>query len=167
MAELLLQERLQPSLLDRLTDDEPMVTQESRNKRVMSVSDLRELMLRDLGWLLNATSQGPLLDREEFPLASQSVLNYGRPDLAGLQIRGHDLDEIEADLQRAILDFEPRILAETLKVHLIFEEVAHHSRMLRFEIEGSLWCQPTPLRLFLKTAIDLETGSVQVSNLDL
>jgi len=167
MAELLLQERLQPSLLDRLTDDDPMATHESRHKRVMSVSDLRDVMLRDLGWLLNATSLGPLLDRDEYPLASQSVVNYGRPDLAGLQIRGHDLDAIEADLRQAILNFEPRILAETLKVHLIFEEMAHHSRMLRFEIEGSLWCQPTPLRLFLKTAIDLETGNVQISNFDL
>lgn len=166
MAELLLQERLQPSLLDRLTDDDPTVRQESRNKRVMSVTNLREVMLRDLGWLLNATSLGPLLDRADNPLVSQSVLNYGRPDLAGLQIRGHDLDEIEAGLLQAIRDFEPRILAHTLKVHLILEDTAHLGRMLRFEIEGSLWCQPTPLRLFLKTAIDLETGNVQISNLD-
>lgn len=166
MSELLLQERLQPSLLDRLTDDEPTLTRESRNKRVMSITNLREVMLRDLGWLLNATSLGPQLDREGFPSVGRSVLNYGRPDLAGLQIRGHDMDAIEADLRQAILNFEPRILANTLKVHLILEDTAQHNRMLRFEIEGALWCQPTPLRLFLKTAIDLETGNIRISNLD-
>ena len=168
MAELLLQERLQPSLLDRLTDDEPTVRQESRNKRVMSVTNLREVMLRDLGWLLNATSLGPLLDRAEHPQVSQSVINYGRPDLAGLQIRGHDLDEIEAGLLQAIRDFEPRILAHTLKVHLVLPRTRPTSaECCEFEIEGSLWCQPTPLRLFLKTAIDLETGDVKISNLGL
>ena len=36
MAELTPKERLQPSLLDRLTDDEPEQQQESRDKRVLS-----------------------------------------------------------------------------------------------------------------------------------
>ena len=42
MAELTSKERLQPSLLDRLTDDEPDKTQESRDQRVLSANRLRE-----------------------------------------------------------------------------------------------------------------------------
>jgi type VI secretion system protein ImpF len=30
-------------------------------------------------------------------------------------------------------------------------------------IEAELWAQPLPLRLFLRTDLDLETGEVQVS----
>jgi type VI secretion system protein ImpF len=33
---------------------------------------------------------------------------------------------------------------------------------LSFYIEAELWAQPIPLRLFLKTEIDLEAGSAQV-----
>ena len=41
MAELAPRERLQPSLLDRLTDDEPDQEVESRERRVLSVRGLR------------------------------------------------------------------------------------------------------------------------------
>jgi type VI secretion system protein ImpF len=164
MADLLLQERLQPSLLDRLTDEAPGVKQESRQRRVITVSKLRELMLRDLSWLFNTTSLGELRNRDEFPCASQSVLNYGKPDLAGMHIRGADLDQIEDGVRQAILDFEPRILARTLKVNVQFVDGRQSSRTIQFDIEGSLWCQPTPLRLYLKTAVDLETGNMQISD---
>ena len=51
MAELTNRERHQPCLLDRLTDDEPSVKQESREKRVMSSPQVRRSVLRDLAWL--------------------------------------------------------------------------------------------------------------------
>ena len=56
MAELSPKERLQPSLLDRLTDDEPDEQEESRDRRVLSMSQLRQSVLRDVGWLLNTRS---------------------------------------------------------------------------------------------------------------
>ena len=34
-----------------------------------------------------------------------------------------------------------------------------------FDIEAELWAQPLPLRLFLRTEIDLENGGVNVSDL--
>jgi len=41
MAELTPKERLQPSLLDRLTDEEPDRRQESRDKRILSPAKLK------------------------------------------------------------------------------------------------------------------------------
>ena len=49
------QDRLQPALLDRLTDDEPGKKQEPREARVLSKSRMRQSVLRDLAWLFNAT----------------------------------------------------------------------------------------------------------------
>jgi len=51
MADLIPRERLQPSLLDRLTDNSPQATVESRDERVMSSRQLRKSVLRDLEWL--------------------------------------------------------------------------------------------------------------------
>lgn len=165
MAELTPQERLQPSLLDRLTDEEPQHSQEGRNRRVMSIQRLRECVLRDVAWLLNTTN---LVDREleqNYPLIAQSVVNYGLPDLAGLTASAVDTAELEALVRQAIWDFEPRILRPSLKVQARAADDQMNHNALVFEIEGDLWAQPVPLELFLKTEIDLETGSIAVTEM--
>ena len=55
--------RLQPALLDRLTDDEPEQRQETESHRVMSKTQLRQAVLRDLGALFNSVQ--PLGDEAE------------------------------------------------------------------------------------------------------
>jgi type VI secretion system protein ImpF len=69
MAELTAQERLQPSLLDRLTDDDSGSQQEPRDKRVLSMRGLRRAVLRDLGWIFNSTGLGVLQDLDAYPHA--------------------------------------------------------------------------------------------------
>ena len=49
MATLRAQDRLQPALLDRLTDDDPSARTETADARVINRNRLRELVLRDLG----------------------------------------------------------------------------------------------------------------------
>jgi type VI secretion system protein ImpF len=165
MAELTPQERLQPSLLDRLTDDEPQQSQEGRNRRVMSLQKLRESVLRDVAWLLNTTNLVRRDLTEQYPHVAQSVINYGLPDLAGLTGSTVNTAELEALVRQAIWDFEPRILRHSLKVRAHAAEDQMNHNALVFEIEGELWAQPVPLELFLKTEIDLETGNIAVSEM--
>ena len=47
------QDRLQPALLDRLTDEEPDRKLEPREQRALSKARLRQAVLRDLAWLFN------------------------------------------------------------------------------------------------------------------
>ena len=54
MAELTPMDRLQPCLLDRLTDDEPEVSREGRDKRIVSLQRYKSAVLRDIEMLLNA-----------------------------------------------------------------------------------------------------------------
>jgi len=84
MAELLPQDRLQPSLLDRLTDDEPDKRVEPPERRVLTIARLRESVLRDLNWLFNSTQMASASEMEEFPLVTSSVVNFGLPAF------GHD-----------------------------------------------------------------------------
>ena len=162
MAELTSKDRLQPSLLDRLTDDEPDKTQESREKRVLSMNRLRECVLRDLAWLLNAVRMPSGEEIERYPFAAHSVINYGLPPLSGNIVHGLDINELENTLRQAICDFEPRILRNSVKVRAILmrDLMAHNT--LSFEITGDLWAQPLPLQLYLKTEIDLENGQVRI-----
>lgn len=162
MAELTQRERLQPSLLDRLTDTEPDKKKESRDKRVLSLRRLREGVIRDLAWLFNSANLASTEDLSEYPDVERSVLNYGLPDLAGKAVSGVDVAELERMLKQIIQDFEPRILANTLNIHVVADDSAMSANALSFDIEGEMWAQPTPLRLFLRTEVDLESGAFAV-----
>ena len=163
MPELTHKERLQPSLLDRLTDDEPDQRVESREQRVFSLTRLREAVLRDLAWLLNTTNLEAGTRLDAYPEVRHSVLNYGIPDLSGVSVSSLNVGELERDLRQAIIDFEPRILSHSLTVRLETNESQMSHTAMTFLIEGELWAQPVPLRMYLKTEIDLDIGDVQVA----
>ena len=93
MAELTLQERLQPSLLDRLTDDEPGNLKEAAERRVLTLNQLKASVLRDLAWLFNTTSLFDHGPAARMP-AGNSVLNYGLPALAGHRRDGPQRPEL-------------------------------------------------------------------------
>lgn len=164
MAELIPQERLQPSLLDRLTDKAPDAGSESRDGRVLSMQRLREAVLRDLGWLLNTGHLETTDDLEAYPYVRDSVLNFGMPDISGLTASGADTAALEKSVRDAIVKFEPRILPQSLRVDVTRNADETSRNALVFTIEGTLWAEPTPTRLFLKTELDLETGEVAVTD---
>jgi type VI secretion system protein ImpF len=165
MAELTKKERLQPSLLDRLTDEEPEARQESREKRVLSPARLRECVRRDLTWLFNTTSLSSIEELGDVPDVLRSVLNYGMPDLSGRTASSVDVRSLEQLLLRVIWDFEPRLIKKSVKVAIVVNERLMNHNAMMFDIEAELWAQPLPLRLFFRTEIDLENGGVNVSDL--
>ncbi len=159
MAEALSRDRLYPSLLDRLVDEEPGRTTEPRENRSATLQRLRDNVLRDLNWLFNATQSS--IDFDDDPLLVGSVINYGMPPLAGRPASQYDLGELTRVLREVILRFEPRIIAHTLKVSAERASADSHN-VLGFRIEGQLWSQPIPLEIFMRTEIDLESGMTQV-----
>lgn len=162
MADLSSQERLFPSLLDRLTDDRASERTESREQRVFSVHKLRAAVLRDLAWLMNTCNLAAAEDLSDYPEVEKSVINYGIPDLTGKTVSGLEVIDVQRALRQAILDFEPRILANTLEVRGEKDPHSPLSSSLTFEIEGELWARPFPERLYLRSELDLETGTVNI-----
>ncbi|MFO1272934.1 MAG: type VI secretion system baseplate subunit TssE [Rubrivivax sp.] len=166
MSTLRAQDRLQPALLDRLTDDAPESTVETAETRVINRHRLRELVLRDLAWLFNATAPGNAIDFSAAPQARRSVLNYGLPALSGQSASTIDPTVLQERVRQAILDHEPRILPETLHVEALVNEIQlDHHNQIGLRISGQMWAQPLPLELLLHTDIDLETGRVAVREL--
>lgn len=167
MAELLSKDRLQPSLLDRLSDDDSQSQLESRDQRVLSMRGLRKAVLRDLGWLLNTTGLCAVRALEGHPLAAQSVLNFGLPDLAGKTASGLDRAELARRIRQAIWDFEPRILRDSVRVVALAPgQRGMAPNQVAFEIHGELWGQPLPERLYLKTELDLEIGEIRLFDME-
>lgn len=162
MAELAPRERLQPSLLDRLSDDEPGKTAEPRERRVLSMRTLREGVLRDLAWLLNTTNLLSAGGVDKLPHVANSVLNYGVPDLSGAAISSLNIGKLERGIRQAIWDFEPRLIRSSVSVRAVAGASAA-SNKITFDIEADLWAQPYPERLYLKTELDLDRASIALS----
>jgi type VI secretion system protein ImpF len=161
------EERLQPALLDRLTDDDPGKKLETRESRVFSKRRLREAVLRDLAWLFNATQLEAVSDLSRTPLVRRSVLNFGLPALSGQAASSLDVSDLAKAIREAIITFEPRILPSTLQIKTLLEsgQLDHHN-VVGVEIRAHLWAQPVPLEFLVRTEIDLETGNVQITDLN-
>jgi type VI secretion system protein ImpF len=163
---LLPQDRLQPALLDRLTDEEPERKQEPREARVLSRSRMRQSVLRDLAWLFNATRLDASDDLAKAPFVRRSVLNFGLPGMSGKTASSLDVTDLTRAIREAIITFEPRILPATLEIKTLVEagELDHHN-VIGVEIHGQLWAQPVPMEFLVRTDFDLETGKVRVTDL--
>jgi type VI secretion system protein ImpF len=155
-----MQDRLQPSLLDRLTDDDPTNKKESREQRFFSLSRLRAAVLRDLSWLLNTAQFGATDDLSAYPHVTVSVLNYGVPVFSGKAIEGLRSNEVQNRMTSALRQFEPRLLAETVSVTVA--GTTRSTNTIEFRIEGDLWAQPVPVRMFMKTEMDRELDTIRV-----
>ncbi len=164
MAELASIDRLQPCLLDRLTDDQSAVQVESRSQRVVSTARFKEGVLRDLRWIFNSQRHRESEGLEEFPQVNQSVFNYGLRDFAGIFSEKGDVREVEREVSETLLFFEPRIIRRTLQVRVFRDEEIGAQRSphrINLQISADLWAQPAPEKFFAKTVIDLETGDCQ------
>jgi type VI secretion system protein ImpF len=154
-------DKLQPCLLDRLTDEEPGKREESRHQRIVSVQRYRAGVLRDLEWLFNAVGHFPdeLAGEVTFSYyeeAYRSVLNFGIRQLYGRL--APDIEEIEKQLSDALVVFEPRINRRSLQVKISIDR-----NVLSIDLTGELWVNPLPEKLFIKTELDLESSECRVT----
>ncbi len=158
-----LRDRLQPALLDRLTDLAPQSNVEADDARMMNKSQIREAVLRDLSWLLNSVQPLSKEVAAQYPQAADSVLNYGLPAMSGQLASRIDVSVLERTIKQAILRFEPRVMEDSLEVKALeSSSVLDTHNVIEFEIHGFMWAQPVPLELLLRTQVDLEAGQVEV-----
>ena len=163
MGQWSLKERLQPSLLDRLTDLHPEKSKESTAQQSMSQKEFKDAVIRDLGWLLNSVSLDVCVDLEAYPEVARSVLNFGLPDISGHTTSTIDVRSVENSVKRAIHQFEPRIIRNSLRVKVYSNpsDMSHNS--LVFEIQGAVFGQPSPFQIVLRSELNLECGEFSVT----
>lgn len=155
-------ERLQPSLLDRLTDKSPTDTKDSAAERYIDVRRLRDIILRDLGWLLNTANNEDFIDPALYPHAARSTLNFGISDIAGRKVLQTDARTLESSIKEAIYALEPRIIPGTLEVTAAKATPEAADSQITMDIRGELWATPVPLELYLRTRLDVADGDLVI-----
>ena len=129
---------------------------------VSAKHDIKSCVKRDLEWLFNATQYVPNQELHELPETARSVINFGIPDFSGKTVSGLDMAQLERLLLQAIIDFEPRIIRKTLTVKVIADQNKKEHNVFVFEIEGEICAKPLPLRLHLRTELELESSQVTI-----
>jgi type VI secretion system protein ImpF len=157
-------ERLQPSLIERLTDDAPEQRREAPGAHQASLTQLRASVLRNLASLFNAVTHDADRRLDAWPEVRRSALNFGLPALAGRVASTIELRTLERELRLAVLRFEPRLLADSVRVSVLdAERGAFGHNVIAFRVEAQLWAQPAPVAFSLHTRLDLESGQCTVA----
>ena len=159
MADKMMSERLQPSLLDRLTDDDPTNPTEGRDARVIDIRRLRDIVQRDLSFLLNTNSAEAWLDVTRYPMVAKSVIIYGVREVAGDFSSEARAAIIRKSILNAIETYEPRIRKGSAHVDLRTENISRNT-VISFDIRADMWAEPIPIQLYLLSTVDVTTGEM-------
>ena len=159
MARVDKKKKLRPSVLDRLFDNEPYNQTERDPGHHQLLKQLRNSIRRDLELLLNTRfyiSEPP----DEYNELDKSLLNYGLPDLATVNII--DIEkrkEFARKLEKTLRYFEPRF--KSVKVSFI-NNSDNTDRTLRFRIDAVIYADPLPEVVVFDSVLESVTRTMSV-----
>lgn len=153
MARIDSETRITPSILDRLIDNEPELSQEALASRSRSLQQFKQAVKRDLEWLLNTrrTSDIPSALKE----LNHSIAAYGLGDFSSFNVKNTDEQQrLEKELEAVIRIFEPRLE----DVLVVLEPIMENERALHFRIDARLRIEPAPEPVSFDTVLRLDSG---------
>ncbi len=160
MAKHEIERTVQPSVLDRLTDEDPRGLTDTRVSYPESVQNFKAAVRRDLEWLLNCR-RTPNPAPESFEELRTSLFHYGIVDVTSLSESGDSRDRLLKEVEDALTIFEPRLAS--VRISLVEEEGESHRRELHFLVEGTLRLDPTPEQVAFDTVLHFSTGEIDVA----
>lgn len=152
------QGNLRATLLDRLIDEEPEVSFEPVQYRLLDMRQIRALVIRDLENLLNTrrTIHAP---PDEFTELNRSVLVYGLRDFTSQNTKSTVLRKaLRQDIERTVARFEPRL--RNVKIHL---EGDQSGTSLRFRINALLVIEPETEPVQFDTVFDINRSEYVIT----
>ncbi|MGN6233479.1 MAG: type VI secretion system baseplate subunit TssE [Trinickia sp.] len=130
--------RFEPSLLDKLFDDDPH-SPAPATMRQWSLEELKGRVARDVEALLNTRIVMTEAELAKLPECQRSVLTYGLNDFAGLSLASHDdRTFICESIEQAIARHEPRLR----EVGVALEVNEQSTNALHFVIRAKLVVHP-------------------------
>ncbi len=159
MARLDKRKKLRPSILDRLIDSDPDSRTETDPDQHQKLKELRQSVRRDLENLFN-TRMRHIESNDEYTHLKHSLLNYGLPDLATVNISNIDRRrEFVQQLEKLLLDFEPRF--KTVSV-IYLDDTESIDRTLRFRIDATLYADPAPEVVVFDSILEPVSRTVKI-----
>jgi type VI secretion system protein ImpF len=154
-----LERTVQPSLLDRLTDEQPGVTADPPVGREESRRAFRRSVERDVESLLNSR-RTMIVVPPECREVRRSVFAYGLIDTTGIPVGTKaGRERLLSGLHDAIDCFEPRL--GDVRVRLVDADQKNAPQM-RFVVEAILRMDPSPEQVVFDTVLEVSSGEYDV-----
>lgn len=147
------------SVLDRLMDDHPDETHETRNFSPTDLQAQKRMVARDMEHLLNSRRPDWQEALAGFPETAGSIFNYGIPDLSGLSLLSpDDRQYLRASLEQAISHNEKRLK----NVRVILEMARNLERVLHFRVDAVLEIHPFRPAVMFDAVLQLNSNVYKV-----
>jgi type VI secretion system protein ImpF len=98
------------------------------------------------------------VDISEAEYVRKSILNFGLPDISSHTIDEVGMREVPEEIRLAIVNYEPRLAAESLTVERDLS-VSVDELKVRFIVRADLTCDPVPVPVEFVADIT-ETGNI-------
>jgi type VI secretion system protein ImpF len=154
---------LNPSLLDRLLDDNPGIQQEVTVTPQQSLRNLHQAVRRDLEVLLNTRRRCATYPAHLKEL-DKSLVNYGIPDFTGANLSSQESrSQFVRVIETVIRRYEPRF--KSVRATLL-DNVEPLDRTLRFRIDAVVYAEPAPENLVFDSSLEPVTGNVELKDVE-
>lgn len=154
--------KLRPSILDRLFDNDPQNILEVEPDKYQSLKALRNSVRQDLERLLN-TRYRIVAPPEHYEQLEHSLLNYGLPDLASINVTDSDQKKSFTNhVEKILKTYEPRFKSVKVTYH---DNKDKTDRTLRFRIDAVLYADPSPEIVVFDTVLESITRNVNIIEL--
>lgn len=152
-------QNIQASILDRLIDHEPGVSQEPVRYSMLNIGHIKASLVRDLENLLNTRRQ-ILVPPAEFREVNNSLFVYGLRDFTSENPGSPAMKQkLRQDVEKTIARFESRLKNVTVRL----ETSGKTSRNLKFRITGLLVMDPVIEPVSFDTYFDVNRGEYVIS----
>lgn len=145
---------IQASILDRLIDLEPGISNEPVQSRISTFAQVKSSVMRDLENLLNTRRTVQSVPEANVHLGS-SLFTYGLRDFISHNPRSPSVRiQIRQEIERTISLFEPRLKNLTVR----FDMPGDGERTIRFRITALLVVTPLTEPVAFDTYLDINRG---------
>lgn len=143
--------------------DRLLAARRLRARQVITESMLRREVGRDLDALLNTIALESSVDMTDLPDARKSIVNFGIPDVTHRTIDEAGLADIPEEIKAAIVNFEPRLAAESLSIERD-NTVDKVELKVRFIVRAELTCDPVHVPVEFVADV-VESGKIIINRL--
>lgn len=148
-----------------LQDGDRALTQRSKERRGGTDEDtLRKHLNYDMASLMNTVNLDAVVPLDDYPYLKKSIVNFGFGDLSHLGEDDKDAETIAQLIRQTLLNYEPRLIADTLEVSLASKQDDSNQR-LTFDITAEMYASPADIPLNFVAEIDDGAGKIQMTKL--
>lgn len=152
--------KYQPTLLERLADNDPRGRYESNPRRLITPDELKESVARDIESLLNCRCAFSEDAFRRYPETTRSLCTYGMNDFVGLSLASPaDRNYICRSLERTIAVHEGRLK----QVRVSLEPGDGAVNRLKFAIHALLVVHPSAEAVYFDALLQPSTLQYSVS----